>query len=325
MSDSKTKKTRMIKSANYPKDLAEGTKTSRVDPLSSGNTRKTKSKDEDKTCLVMIYGEQLGKRYRIGAEELIIGRSPDCGMQFYDSSISRRHCCLTTQDSKIILTDMESTNGTFVNNSSIKAHALKDGDKIAIGRSLFKFLSGDNVEHEYHKEIYRLMTTDNLTGAYNRKHFEKELNRHVHHLDRYERPFSLIMIDIDHFKQINDTYGHLAGDHVLSDLGTIMLAVKRTEDSLFRYGGEEFATILPETDLDGAMVIAERLRQKVEEAAFKFNEQPISITISLGVAEADRNIGRPENLIGKADACLYAAKEGGRNRVVSGGGPAGDE
>jgi two-component system, cell cycle response regulator len=267
------------------------------------------------SSMVMIYGEFLGRRFEIDGAPLTIGRSPECAIQLADDSVSRQHCRVTPGEDGAVLLDLGSTNGTYVNGTTVSARHLRDGDSVQVGRSIFKFLTGSNIEQAYHEEIYRLKTTDGLTGANNKRAFEEELQREFHRFLRYHRPLILIMFDIDHFKNVNDTYGHLAGDRVLSEIGRIMGGAVRAEDTFCRYGGEEFALLLPETTLAEAITLAERLRFSVETSRFEFDEIAIPITISGGVAEATVDMTEPAKFVALADERLYAAKRGGRNRI----------
>ncbi len=265
--------------------------------------------------LVMIYGEYLGRRFSIKEEALMMGRSPDCDIQLTDDCVSRMHCRVIAAKDGVVVSDLDSTNGTYVNGTAVAARPLRDGDRVKVGRSIFKFLTGDNIEHAYHEEIYRLKTTDGLTSAFNKRYFDEVLEREVHRFFRYERPLSLLMMDIDHFKRINDEYGHLAGDRVLSQLGLLISTNLRKEDTFSRYGGEEFSVLMPEMDLPEAMVVAERLRGLVADAHFEFEGLDLPVTISIGAAEADMTMSAPEDFVRLADERLYKAKDSGRNRV----------
>jgi GGDEF domain-containing protein len=199
-------------------------------------------------CLVVIYGLELGRKYNLDTQNVLIGRSSKADVQIDQESVSRNHAKLINAGKSIILRDLGSTNGTYVNDQLIDEYVLRDGDFIKIGRTIFKFLSGGNIENAYHEEIYRLTTVDGLTQIFNRRYFLEQLDREVSRAKRYRRDLSLIMFDIDRFKSINDSYGHLAGDYVLTQLATVIKGKIRREDVLARYGGEEFAIVLPEID-----------------------------------------------------------------------------
>jgi diguanylate cyclase (GGDEF)-like protein len=267
-------------------------------------------------CLVVIYGMELGKKYNLNRPQIIIGRSSKADIQIDQESVSRNHCKIINTGKAILLRDMGSTNGTYINDELIDEYVLKDGDFIKVGRCIFKFLSGNNIENAYHEEIYRLTTIDGLTQIYNKRYFLETLEREIGRAQRYSRDLSLIMFDIDHFKQVNDSFGHLAGDYVLKQLASVIRGRIRREDVLARYGGEEFAIILPEIDLHNATHFADKIRRLTEKASFKFEDTEIPVTVSVGVATLTREVTEALEFIKVADDNLYAAKAGGRNRVV---------
>ena len=267
-------------------------------------------------CLVVIYGEEMGRRVTIAGEQTVIGRSSKCDLQIDQESVSRNHARIAFDGSKWRISDLGSTNGTYVNDELIEEETqLRDGDQVKIGRTIFKFISGGNVEGQYHEEIYRLMTVDGLTEVHNKRYFQETIEKESSRAKRYGRGFSLVMFDIDHFKAINDTYGHLAGDAVLRQLGLIVKQNVRRDDIAARVGGEEFGVILPEVAREGALVFAEKLRGAVEAAAFRFESTRIRVTVSLGVAQWEPTHKDGEELVRAADDKLYEAKRSGRNRV----------
>jgi len=267
-------------------------------------------------CVVVIYGMDLGKKYNLDQPAMIIGRSSKSEIQVDQESVSRNHAKIINTGKSIILRDLGSTNGTYVNDELIDEYVLRDGDFIKIGRTIFKFLSGNNIENSYHEEIYRLTTIDGLTQIYNKRYFLETLEREISRAHRYRRELSLIMFDIDHFKKINDTYGHLAGDYVLKQLAGVIKSRIRREDIMARYGGEEFAIILPEIDQFNAGQFAEKIRKLVEKTIFKFEDTKIPVTISVGVCSLAQENSNPVDFIKIADDKLYQAKNNGRNQVI---------
>ena len=267
-------------------------------------------------CLVVIYGMDLGKKYNVDAKSVVIGRSSSTDIQVDQESVSRNHCKLINTGQTIMLRDLGSTNGTYVNDELVDEYVLRDGDFIKVGRCIFTFLVGNNIENAYHEEIYRLTTIDGLTQVFNKRYFIETLEREMGRAQRYRRHLSLIMFDIDHFKEINDTYGHLAGDHILRQLAATIKSRIRREDILARYGGEEFAIVLPEIDRANASTFAEKVRQLVERSVFEFEETRIPLTVSVGVSLLGPETDSCETLIKAADENLYRAKEQGRNRVI---------
>jgi diguanylate cyclase (GGDEF)-like protein len=267
--------------------------------------------------LVVIYGGDLGRRISLGTGALECGRSTQCDLPLDDDAVSRHHARFAWTGEGYTVSDLGSTNGTFVNDRNVGEHALRDGDQIKIGRTIFKFICGGNVEASYHEEIYRMTTVDGLTQVQNKRAFDAALEREVSRAARYQRPLSLVLVDLDHFKRINDELGHLAGDAVLRQVAGLLSANIRREDVLARVGGEEFALILPEVPIDAARAVAEKLRALVARTPCHFEDRAIRLTGSFGVAvlPLDRTVPPPE-LYRAADERLYLAKNAGRNRVM---------
>jgi diguanylate cyclase (GGDEF)-like protein len=267
-------------------------------------------------CIIVIYGPELGKRLQLGTAPFEIGRSAKNDLFIDQESVSRQHARIVFDGRHYWLQDQKSTNGTFVNDEAVGEKELRDGDQVRIGRSILKFMTGENVEVQYHEEIYRLMTVDGLTQAYNRRYFNEALEREVNRSRRYQRVLSLIAFDIDHFKGINDTHGHLAGDNVLRQLSMAVKTRLRREDVFARTGGEEFGVLLPEIPLDGALTTAEKVRRIVETMLVKHEQIEIRCTVSLGVTALESEDTSGEALYKRADQRLYEAKQAGRNLVV---------
>jgi diguanylate cyclase (GGDEF)-like protein len=270
----------------------------------------------DRACLVVIYGPELGKRAPLSQATFEIGRSSRSDLPIDQESISRHHARITFDGGRHMIEDLGSTNGTFVNDINVKRQPLKDGDQVKLGRSILKYMSGDNIEANYHEEIYRLMTMDALTQTHNRRYFNEALEREYNRSLRYRRALSLILFDIDHFKKINDTYGHVAGDSVLRQLAMVVKPRLRGQDCLARVGGEEFAVLLPEVDNPGARIAADKVRAIVEAARFLVDNKEFGCTVSVGLITFDARVTSPQMLYEMADKNLYAAKNGGRNRVI---------
>ncbi len=269
-------------------------------------------------CLVLIYppGPDMGKRFALTRNEVVLGRGSDCDIQVDRDSVSRRHARVFRTTDQWMVEDLQSTNGSYVNDVPVQNSLLRDSDFLKIGAAIFKFLSGQGIEASYHEEIYRMTIVDGLTGAHNKRYFLEFLEREIARCSRYRRPLSLLMLDIDHFKAINDQHGHLTGDFVLRELSRRLLGRVRREELLARYGGEEFAAVLPETDLNGARIFAEQVRRLVADTPFEYEGDRFNVTISVGLATVEGEDVDPMAFIKRADDNLYRAKRDGRNRVI---------
>ena len=278
-------------------------------------------------CLVLLNGADIGKRYALTRFSTVIGRSSKTDVRIEEDAISRNHAMIINQGETYLLKDLGSTNGTFLNDRSVEQLELRDGDLIKIGRSIFKFLTGANIETSYHEEIYRLTTTDGLTQIYNKRYFLENLEREMSRCMRYGRDLSLVMFDLDSFKQINDTYGHLTGDAVLKQIAQRIHDCIRRDDVFARYGGEEFSLLAPEVGLEGGKKVAEKIRKCVQETPCHFDGIDIQVTVSLGVTDLVDYLKTYHDgtkvqefdcleMIALADSKLYTAKNQGKNCVV---------
>jgi diguanylate cyclase (GGDEF)-like protein len=295
-------------------------------PKSIVTTRSTSpvaaaSADPVPAALVVLYGPHLGRRYPLpaaeGEGECVIGRVDDVAIPMDSDSVSRRHARVAPAKGGFVLEDLGSTNGTFVNDHKVNRVTLKDGDVVRIGAAMLKFLCGHNVEASYHEEIYRITILDGLTGVHNKRFLLEFLDREASRASRHLTPLALVMLDIDHFKKINETHGHLAGDAVLKDLCRRIRPRVRREDLFARYGGEEFACVLPDTNRVGAIAFAEKIRQLVEREPVRHEDLSLPITVSIGVTTTERAEQLEAiHLIRRADEKLYEAKRAGRNRVA---------
>ncbi|MGF1578924.1 MAG: GGDEF domain-containing protein [Gemmataceae bacterium] len=288
----------------------------------SQNTIRTRipkpiSSSNQDACLIHIYppGPNMGRRYTLGKDPLVLGRDMDCEICVADSAVSRRHARIAPAEEGYHTEDLQSTNGTYINDHPVQRALLRDGDYLRIGSSIFRFLSGGNVEAEYHQVIYDLTIRDALTEAFNRRYLEEFLERELVRSSRHNRPLSVVMLDIDRFKVVNDERGHLCGDYTLREMAHRIHTSIRRDELFARYGGEEFTVVLPETDTAGAQHFAERLRRLVADEQFDYEGEQFTVTISLVIAttQGDESM-TPEKLLNLADEQLYQAKHNGRNR-----------
>jgi diguanylate cyclase (GGDEF)-like protein len=276
-----------------------------------------RSATQRECCLVQIHGPELGKKYVLDEGESTLGRDEHNHIVVDLDNVSRRHARILGHQGRMYVEDLGSTNGTYLNDEEVRqAQPLRSGDLIKVGGSIFKFLDGDNIEMQYHETIYTLTIADGLTGVNNKRYFLEYLDREMGRSHRYHRALSLLMFDIDHFKQINDVHGHLAGDSVLRELAQSVKRMVRREQCFARYGGEEFALVMPEDGPEKARLFAEKIRRLIEEKAFLFEGKQIPVTVSIGVADMTADMTEPTHFIKIADANLYRAKKSGRNRVV---------
>lgn len=271
-------------------------------------------------CLVHIYpsGPNMGRRYPLHPNRLLaLGRGEDADIRITDNSVSRRHALVEPSPDGFYVADQHSTNGTFVNDKQLDGPSmLQDGDYLRVGNCLYRFLAGGNIEAEYHEEIYRLTILDGLTELHNGRYLTEFLEREVLRSQRHNRPLAVLALDIDKFKALNDTHGHLCGDFVLRELGAVLRDTIRQEDLAARCGGEEFVVVLVETTADEAARAAERIREAVEAHTFRFESARLKLTVSVGVASTLGDATATATALRKiADERLYRAKHAGRNRV----------
>ena len=281
-----------------------------------------KAAKKERTAFLIVLNSKnaalIGKMTRVDEAEVTLGRSAECTLQTDDDGVSRKHCkVMVGQNNQYQVMDLGSTNGTYLNGAKVTVGQLQDGDKIQIGsNTVVKFSLQDQLEEQYQKNIYEQATRDGLTKIFNKKYFLDTIRKEFAFCLRHRVPLALVMFDVDHFKRVNDTFGHQAGDYVLVRLAQRVGETVRAEDLFARYGGEEFALLLRETDAERAVRCAERCRRAAEVTEFVFNGTPIPVTISLGVTTIfDTDFANPEDMIESADKYLYRAKRGGRNRV----------
>lgn len=276
----------------------------------------------DRASLVVLAGPRVGTMLRIDGRDVTIGRSLRVELSLDDDGVSRRHARLRERDGAVWLEDLGSRNGTFVNGLRVMAAVqLADGDKIHVGRgSVMKFTYHDALDDSFQERVVVSALRDPLTRLYNKRYFDERLDAELRFAHRHGAKLALLLIDVDHFKRVNDGHGHLVGDTVLSAVAGALAKAIRNEDVVARFGGEEFVVILRATALDHALVLAERLRKRIEEVAVELDGgPPLSVTASIGVAELAPPVATAAELVDAADRALYAAKAAGRNRVAAAG------
>lgn len=271
-------------------------------------------------CLVVVRGVGTGNKILLNRSETTIGRADEVDVRLAKAGVSRRHAVVQQLgEAQFRLSDLKSTNGTFVNGERIQERLLKDQDLIAIGESRLKFIAADSPEQPYYEELYCQAQLDKALQIYNKHYFLTRLDEELRRHQRMDGALSLILMDVDHFKRLNDTYGHLAGDAALVHLAELTKQRLREADVLCRYGGEEFGIILPQTDAQQARVVAEDIRQLVAAAPVHHGDSEIAMTISLGISSHTPSEPKAtrEALIVQADRALYTAKHNGRNQVAA--------
>lgn len=277
--------------------------------------------------LVRIYPQQgIGQPFNLGQETIDVGRE-SAKMLLADDSVSRQHASIIWNGKSHVVSDLGSTNGTFVNDQRIATMELSVGDRVRFGNQLFKYIGAGGIEKSFHEIIFKIMTMDGLTETHNKAFLLESLERELQLTSRTDLPFSLMLMDIDFFKKINDSHGHLAGDEVLRQFAVRVKQVMRRGDLVARYGGEEFAVLCPQTELADALRLAERICVNVRAEEVRFEAVTIPMTVSIGVVQC----GGPfiemlhtatcdcamvaTKLLAQADHYLYQAKHTGRNRV----------
>ena len=273
-------------------------------------------------CLVVIQGREIGRDYRLRRRALVIGRDLEVDIPIPDDSVSRRHARVEVlpvqagDSQRYVLIDLDSTNHTFVNGQPIDKVDLHDGDKIQVGDTILKFALLDALDSRFHRTVREKIQYDALTGLLTKESLFLAMETELRRAASYHLPLTILMMDLDRFKSVNDTHGHLMGSHVLAGVGRLIRENLRIVDVTGRYGGEEFTSYLAETRAEKAVAVAERIRKSIEREKFHFGGNTTQITISIGVAAYPDHGQDINGLVGRADAALYKAKESGRNRVL---------
>jgi two-component system, cell cycle response regulator len=268
--------------------------------------------------LIVLQGSNVGMMYKLEGGETIIGRASAAGLRLQDDGVSRKHARIVQHGESFVIEDLESANGTLVNGVLVRSQTLKDGDKVRFGSTtILKFTYHDNLDESFQQHMYDAAIRDGLTKTFNKKHFLDRLETEFAYATRHRSALSLVMFDLDHFKNVNDSYGHPAGDAALIAVAKLASSLVRSEDSLARYGGEEFAIICRGVNASSAGVLAERIRASIASTSIEWEGQRLPVAISCGVAGLpDYNAESSSDLIAGADQALFESKRNGRNRVT---------
>jgi diguanylate cyclase (GGDEF)-like protein len=275
-------------------------------------------RDDDtfKPRLIVVSGVMLGYQLELGTALVVVGRASECGLSLQHPSVSRHHCRIWREGDTYVIEDLGSTNRTYLNGKPIARAELRDGDQIGVGSNAIKYFTGASMEATYHNELIDLAIYDGLTGFFNRRHFRGLLDEYMEKA-KSSLPLSLLIIDLDHFKLVNDNHGHLVGDQVLTSVAQLIRENAPAAAPIGRLGGEEFAMALRGTTLEGAIELAERVREAVAAHPIETREVTLPITISIGAAQVDAQVAQSADLLRNADEQLYRAKTEGRNRVCA--------
>ena len=272
--------------------------------------------------LVIFIGKDSGKRHKLKPGIITIGRSPQADITIDDERISRIHCAIKWSEGNISVEDKGSRNGTYVDSRKISHSVLPPGVSLQLGHSVMKIEYKDKAEIQYEQSLIHRVSTDALTGIFNRQHFTNLALKEIAYARRRKQTVGIIIIDIDNFERINDNYGRTIGDLVLVQLADLICEKKRAEDLLGRYGGKKFI-ILPRGEVDKESIHrqCERIRRAVERFKFCHADACVQITVSIGF-----HLDRPDNsevgtqiddLIDMAEQALYRVKEEGRNQTFA--------
>ena len=271
--------------------------------------------DTFKPRLIVVSGVMLGFQLELGSALVVVGRASECGLSLPHPSVSRHHCRIWREADHYVIEDLGSTNRTYLNGKPITRAELRDGDQIGVGSNAIKYFTGASMEATYHNELIDLAIYDGLTGFYNRRHFRGLLDEYMEKA-RPTAPVSVLIMDLDHFKRVNDTYGHLCGDQVLTRASQLIRENAPAGATIGRLGGEEFAIALKNTTLERATELSDYIRAAIAAQPIETKEATLPVTISIGVARSDTPTNSAD-LLRRADEQLYRAKQEGRNRVCA--------
>jgi two-component system, cell cycle response regulator len=276
-----------------------------------------KAVSRDRGVLVRVDGPANGQVFSLEGTEIVIGRGSSAGFKLADEGVSRRHALLIHTRGHYFIQDLDSSNGTFLEGRRVKRAPLMEGDLVQFGpHASFRFCMMDTKQERAMMRLYEETTVDALTRVHNRRFMDRRFDEELAYALRHKSELSVVLIDIDYFKHVNDRHGHAAGDVVLRNIAEVVTDQLRTEDVLARYGGEEFLILLRGIPQSGANAAAERVRLAVQNTQIRIGRVALRVTVSAGCAALS---GCPsqtkEDLIAQVDERLYRAKHEGRNQV----------
>lgn len=274
--------------------------------------------------LLVLAGPQFGDVYPLPpGREIVIGRREDTDLRVIDEAVSRRHAAVRLEGEGAVLRDLDSANGTWVDGKRVGEVRLADGARFQIGgATTLKFVWADELEARWQMKLAESALLDPLTGVYNRRHVDERLAAEIAAAQRHGRALSVLVVDVDRFREVNEAHGQAAGDEALKMLAFVLRGAIRKEDVLARHGGEEFLVVARETALPGGRALAERIRRAVQRSRCAWQAQDgapavsIGVTVSVGVAELAPGRGGRE-AVEAAEQALALAKQAGRNTVVA--------
>jgi two-component system, cell cycle response regulator len=288
--------------------------TLQLPPLSERRPQK-----ERQAAVILYDGDEIGGLHSLTKDETIIGRTTGCDIVIPETRVSRRHAMIRRVRpgrNEFEIVDLGSTNGTFLEGALVERAVLQSGDKVGIGGRILSFAMLDKADLSYQSRIVQMIHVDELTGLLTKRSLFRALEVEITRAQRYRHPISVLMMDLDHFKLVNDTYGHLAGSECLAEVGKLIRESTRETDVSGRYGGEEFITFLPESETAAGLIVAERIREAMEQHTFQYKDVSYKVRISIGIATWPADGNDVEALVRTADTALYRAKNTGRNRCV---------
>ncbi len=270
-------------------------------------------------ALILYDGDEIGGLHSLTKDETVIGRTAGCDVVIPEARVSQRHAMIRRArpgSDEFEIVDLGSASGTFLEGQLVERAVLQSGDKVVIGGRTLSFAMLDKADLAYQTRIVQMIHVDELTGLLTKRSLFRALETEITRAQRYHHPISVLMMDLDHFKLVNDRFGHLVGSYCLSEVGKLIRESTRETDVSGRYGGEEFVTFLPETDTSAGLVVAERVRETIEKQLFEYGDVSFHVRISIGVATWPADGDNVEAIVRSADTALYAAKAGGRNCCV---------